>query len=107
MNLCIFLLADQAEIQDLRDCLLLEQEEKNGLHKKLQDLEKECALSFHLDETTLLVRTPVPCSIYLSWYLFSCSADEQDKARSRAKKLDFKPAGGSTEAEDHEVEEGK
>ncbi|KAK4785567.1 hypothetical protein SAY86_002256 [Trapa natans] len=32
----------QAEIQDLRDCLLLEQEEKNGLHKKLKDLEKEC-----------------------------------------------------------------
>ncbi|XP_044471414.1 protein At-4/1 isoform X2 [Mangifera indica] len=30
------------EIQDLKDCLLLEQEEKNELNKKLQDLEKEC-----------------------------------------------------------------
>ncbi|XP_031381252.1 protein At-4/1-like isoform X2 [Punica granatum] len=35
----------QAEIQDLRDCLLLEQEEKNGLSKKLQVLEKESLMS--------------------------------------------------------------
>ncbi|XP_031378995.1 protein At-4/1-like isoform X7 [Punica granatum] len=35
----------QAEIQDLRDCLLLEQEEKNGLSKKLQALEKELLMS--------------------------------------------------------------
>ncbi|KAJ4709218.1 protein At-4/1-like [Melia azedarach] len=33
------------EIQDLKDCLLLEQEEKNELNKKLQDLEKELLIS--------------------------------------------------------------
>ncbi|OWM68460.1 hypothetical protein CDL15_Pgr028451 [Punica granatum] len=38
----------QAEIQDLRDCLLLEQEEKNGLSKKLQVLEKECESIFNI-----------------------------------------------------------
>ncbi|OWM89091.1 hypothetical protein CDL15_Pgr023937 [Punica granatum] len=35
----------RAEIQDLRDCPLLEQEEKNGLSKKLQALEKELLMS--------------------------------------------------------------
>ncbi|XP_031378990.1 protein At-4/1-like isoform X2 [Punica granatum] len=44
----------QAEIQDLRDCLLLEQEEKNGLSKKLQALEKECFYSF---DAVLMSRT--------------------------------------------------
>ncbi|CAK9171568.1 unnamed protein product [Ilex paraguariensis] len=33
------------EIQDLKDCLLIEQEEKNELSKKLQDLEKELLIS--------------------------------------------------------------
>lgn len=33
---------DNLEIQDLRDCLSVEQEEKNELNKKLQDLEKQC-----------------------------------------------------------------
>lgn len=36
------MVTDNLEIQDLKDCLLLEQEEKNELNKKLQDLEKEC-----------------------------------------------------------------
>lgn len=34
--------ADILEIQDLKDCLAIEQEEKNELSKKLQDLQKEC-----------------------------------------------------------------
>lgn len=34
--------ADHHEIQDLKDCLTIEQEEKNELNKKLQNLEKEC-----------------------------------------------------------------
>lgn len=34
--------ADHHEIQDLKDCLMIEQEEKNELNKKLQNLEKEC-----------------------------------------------------------------
>ncbi|PHT32493.1 hypothetical protein CQW23_28830 [Capsicum baccatum] len=33
------------EIQDLKDCLLVEQEEKNELNKKLQDMEKELFVS--------------------------------------------------------------
>ncbi|KAF3452706.1 hypothetical protein FNV43_RR03139 [Rhamnella rubrinervis] len=33
------------EIQDLKDCLIIEQEEKNELNKKLQDLEKELLIS--------------------------------------------------------------
>lgn len=33
---------DHHEIQDLKDCLMIEQEEKNELNKKLQNLEKEC-----------------------------------------------------------------
>lgn len=33
------------EIQDLKDCLMVEQEEKNGLTKKLQILEKEMLIS--------------------------------------------------------------
>lgn len=33
------------EIQDLKDCLLVEQEEKNELNKKLQDMEKELFIS--------------------------------------------------------------
>uniref|UniRef100_A0A2C9WDF1 Protein At-4/1 n=1 Tax=Manihot esculenta TaxID=3983 RepID=A0A2C9WDF1_MANES len=33
------------EIQDLRDCLSVEQEEKNELNKKLQDLEKQLVIS--------------------------------------------------------------
>lgn len=37
----IILLTDNLEIQDLKDCLLIEQEEKNELSKKLQELEKE------------------------------------------------------------------
>lgn len=35
-------LADHYEIQGLRDCLLVEQDEKIELTKKLKDLEKEC-----------------------------------------------------------------
>ncbi|XP_059636550.1 protein At-4/1 [Cornus florida] len=35
----------QHEIQDLKDCLLIEQEEKNELSKKLQNLEKELLIS--------------------------------------------------------------
>lgn len=35
-------MTDVLEILDLRDCLLIEQEEKNELNKKLQDVEKEC-----------------------------------------------------------------
>lgn len=35
-------MTDNLEIQDLKDCLLLEQEEKNELNKRVQDLEKEC-----------------------------------------------------------------
>ena len=37
-------LTDNAEIQDLRECLMIEQEEKNGLNRKVQNLEKECKL---------------------------------------------------------------
>lgn len=88
----------------MRDCLLLEQEEKNGLRKKLQDLEKECEFGFNLAETSLLVSTELGD---LHRFPFSCSADEQNKASSRAKKFSFEPAGRSTEAEDHEVEEGE
>uniref|UniRef100_A0A7N0VIJ1 Protein At-4/1 n=1 Tax=Kalanchoe fedtschenkoi TaxID=63787 RepID=A0A7N0VIJ1_KALFE len=33
------------EVQDLKDCLMMEQEEKNGLNKKVEDLEKELLLS--------------------------------------------------------------
>jgi hypothetical protein len=33
---------DHLELQDLKDCLMIEQEEKNELNKKLQGLEKEC-----------------------------------------------------------------
>ncbi|XP_041019196.1 protein At-4/1 isoform X1 [Juglans microcarpa x Juglans regia] len=33
------------EIQDLKDCLMIEQEEKNELSKKLQELEKEVLIS--------------------------------------------------------------
>ncbi|XP_023765483.1 protein At-4/1 [Lactuca sativa] len=35
----------QNEIQDLKDCLMMEQEEKNGLNRKLQSLEKELLIS--------------------------------------------------------------
>lgn len=35
----------QFEIQDLKDCLMMEQEEKNGLNRKLQSLEKELLIS--------------------------------------------------------------
>ncbi|CAM8911254.1 unnamed protein product [Rhodiola kirilowii] len=35
----------QQEVQDLKDCLFVEQEEKNELDRKLQDLEKELLLS--------------------------------------------------------------
>ncbi|KAJ9546721.1 hypothetical protein OSB04_019264 [Centaurea solstitialis] len=35
----------QLEIQDLKDCLMIEQEEKNGLNRKLQSLEKELLIS--------------------------------------------------------------
>lgn len=38
-------MTDNQEIQDLKDCLTIEQEEKNELNKKLQDLEKECEVS--------------------------------------------------------------
>nr|GLL44308.1 protein At-4/1 [Ipomoea trifida] len=37
--------SDYYEIQGLRDCLLVEQEEKNEVNKKLQDLEKELLVS--------------------------------------------------------------
>lgn len=42
------LLTDNLEIQDLKDCLMIEQEEKNELSKKLQELEKEgeCVFAF-------------------------------------------------------------
>lgn len=33
------------ELQDLKDCLMIEQEEKNELNKKLQGLEKELLIS--------------------------------------------------------------
>ena len=36
------LLTDDLEIQDLKDCLMIEQEEKNELSRKIQELEKEC-----------------------------------------------------------------
>ncbi|KAK9076837.1 hypothetical protein SSX86_005171 [Deinandra increscens subsp. villosa] len=35
----------QYEIQDLKDCLMMEQEEKNSLHRKLECLEKELLIS--------------------------------------------------------------
>lgn len=35
-------LTDNAEVQDLKECLLAEQEEKNELNRKIQHLEKEC-----------------------------------------------------------------
>ena len=38
-------MTDNLEVQDLKDCLTVEQEEKNELNKKLQDLEKECEVS--------------------------------------------------------------
>jgi hypothetical protein len=36
------LFTDNLELLDLKDCLLIEQEEKNELSKKIQELEKEC-----------------------------------------------------------------
>ena len=36
------MLTDDLEIQDLKDCLMIEQEEKNELSRKIQELEKEC-----------------------------------------------------------------
>lgn len=44
----LLLFLDQNEIQDLKDCLMMEQEEKNGLNRKLQSLEKECMFIFHI-----------------------------------------------------------
>ncbi|KAJ0592105.1 hypothetical protein HanHA300_Chr03g0080991 [Helianthus annuus] len=38
----------QYEIQDLKDCLMMEQEEKNDLNRKLQSLEKECTFMLHI-----------------------------------------------------------
>ena len=35
-------MTDRQEIQDLKDCLMVEQEERNISTKKLQNLEKEC-----------------------------------------------------------------
>ncbi|XP_061994159.1 protein At-4/1 isoform X1 [Rosa rugosa] len=37
--------SDVFEIQDLKDCIAIEQEEKNELNRKLQDLEKEMLVS--------------------------------------------------------------
>lgn len=37
---------DNLEIQELKDCLTIEQEEKNELNRRLQDLERECEASF-------------------------------------------------------------
>lgn len=42
-----FLLTDEFEIRDLKDCLSIEQEEKNELNKKLQRVEKECEYLMH------------------------------------------------------------
>ncbi|KAJ9556855.1 hypothetical protein OSB04_011469 [Centaurea solstitialis] len=44
-NECDAFFLDQLEIQDLKDCLMIEQEEKNGLNRKLQSLEKELLIS--------------------------------------------------------------
>uniref|UniRef100_A0A2P2IR30 Uncharacterized protein n=1 Tax=Rhizophora mucronata TaxID=61149 RepID=A0A2P2IR30_RHIMU len=41
------ILAGNLEIQDLKDCLLVEQEEKNELNKKFRDLEKERKYIMH------------------------------------------------------------
>ncbi|XP_023633632.1 protein At-4/1 isoform X2 [Capsella rubella] len=40
----------ELEIQDLKDCLLMEQEEKNDISNKLQSLQKECK-SFYISLT--------------------------------------------------------
>ena len=37
-----YTMTDLLEIMDLRDCLVIEQEEKNELNRKLQNMEKEC-----------------------------------------------------------------
>lgn len=53
-------MVDNLEIQDLKDCLTIEQEEKNDLNKKLQDLEKDCEISLisfsrvHINFTRLI-----------------------------------------------------
>lgn len=39
-------MTDELEIQGLRDCIRSEQDEKNELNKKLQQLEKECKCFF-------------------------------------------------------------
>lgn len=37
---------DKNEIQDLRDVIAVEQEEKKDMHRKLQNAENECKLKF-------------------------------------------------------------
>ena len=42
VNLTDHSMTDHLELQDLKDCLMVEQEEKNELNKKFQGLEKDC-----------------------------------------------------------------
>ena len=42
VNLTDHFMTDHLELQDLKDCLMVEQEEKNELNKKFQGLEKDC-----------------------------------------------------------------
>jgi len=39
-------LTDNSEVQDLKECFAVEQEEKNELNRKIQNLEKECKADF-------------------------------------------------------------
>ncbi|XP_057978806.1 protein At-4/1 isoform X2 [Malania oleifera] len=62
------------EIQDLKDCLLVEQEEKNELSKKLQNLEKECGsiIAFCVlcySDTSLSLSLSLSLYIYLEKFL--------------------------------------
>ena len=62
---------DNLEIQDLKDCLLLEREEKNELHQKFRELEKECMCSVtfvhigkNLSESGCTVHPNARCSMH-------------------------------------------
>jgi hypothetical protein len=43
-NFVVFPYADKNEIQDLRDVIAVEQEEKKDMQRKLQNAENECKL---------------------------------------------------------------
>jgi len=56
-------LTDNSEVQDLKECLAVEQEEKNELNRKIQNLEKECKADF--------IPMSLFCSIAVYCYILS------------------------------------